>query len=326
MSSARRRVNLSEADKRRFLPYCHLPHTGRSGVSVALASVTLLPLRVLVILCCCVVAWLVAIATHDARVRFVCSRWLSRAIRTAFGFPRLTVRGAEHLRRDGVTVVCNHVSIIDIFILHELYAPAFVAKAGVKAIPFIGTIAAALGGIFVDRDVRRDDTKTTPSAAELISWRQTQHPFPTPDVAPLVVFAEGTTSNGCQVGLFHTGAFRSGCPVQPVCLDYRAGSDAFSPAFESIPTLAFLFSLLTQWRSSVTVTILPVRQPSASEIADPTLHAHAVQQAIASALQVPTTKTSLQDKLDLHAHIRASHFAWQNAYAVCSPFTESRAE
>jgi 1-acyl-sn-glycerol-3-phosphate acyltransferase len=311
---------LSESDKTRFRPYCHLPHTGRSPLRIALAAVTLLPVRVLVLLICFAVSWPLAVVLRDVRVRFACSKVLSRIILIAFGFWTVDVVGLQNLRLDGVTVVSNHVSIADIFILHELYAPAFVAKAGVTKIPFVGAIAAAFGGIFVNRDVERHSIKTTPSAAELINRRQREHPFPSRDVAPLVVFAEGTTSNGHQVGSFHTGAFRSGCPVQPVCVDYRR--NAFSPAFESIPTPAFLFFLLTQWSSCLTITILPVRYPSASEIGDPTLHANAVQHVIARALQVPATKTSLQDKMDLHAHIVAKHFGWQEAYEICKPEEE----
>ncbi len=309
---------LSEADKRRFAPFCHRPDRESTPLRLfgtAVASVTLLPLRVIALLVAFALSWLVVSVTSNSRVRFACSVVLSRAIRVALGFWTVELRGREHLVRDGITVVSNHVSIVEIFVLHELFAPAFVAKAGVRRIPFVGTIVARLGGIFVERDVARQDTKSTPSAAELISRRQSLHPFPSADVSALAVFSEGTTSNGEFVLKFHTGAFRVGAPVLPVAFDFSRNR-WFSPAFETIPLHVFLFRLLTQWRSFLTVTILPVRVPSAAEIADPALHARSVQHLIARHLGVPAVESSLSDKLELHSRILSGEFAWQDVHGL----------
>lgn len=47
---------------------------------------------------------------------------------------------------------------------------------------------------------------------------------------PLLLFPEGTTSNGSCLLRFKTGVFASGVPVHPVTVTYGVGR--FSPAFE----------------------------------------------------------------------------------------------
>jgi hypothetical protein len=53
---------------------------------------------------------------------------------------------------NGITIVANHVSIGDIFCMSANFAAAFVAKEGVRKVPFIGYIAETIGTIFVKRE------------------------------------------------------------------------------------------------------------------------------------------------------------------------------
>jgi len=76
---------------------------------------------------------------------------------------------------------------------------------------------------------------------------------------PLIVFAEGTTTNGCGMLRFRTGAFVAGCRVQPVVLEYP--HTHFSPSFESVSFLPHVLAFLCQFHTPCSVTFLPPRDP-----------------------------------------------------------------
>ena len=120
----------------------------------------------------------------------------------------------------GTTILSNHVSWLDILV-HMAYStcPAFVAKASVRSAPLVGSIADALGCIFVERE-RSSADKATGGSSALIRERMLQNaavecgtPSPT-----LLLFPEGTTSNGSFLLSFHRSAFLAGEPLRLVVL------------------------------------------------------------------------------------------------------------
>ena len=99
-------------------------------------------------------------------LRFALARGARLAL-FALGVLRVEVRGKEHIpRQTGVTVVANHVSIMDALYLASVFAPAFVVKAEVRCWPLVGFLATALESIFVDR------TTAQGSATEKLLARQ----------------------------------------------------------------------------------------------------------------------------------------------------------
>lgn len=129
-----------------------------------------------------------------------------------------------------------------------------------------------------------------------------------PGAAPLVVFPEGTTSNGHFLTHFHTGAFRSGEPVQPLIIKYDG--ENFYPSFDSIPHVYFMFRLMTQLYLPVTLTFLPVYYPSDEEKRNPALYAHNVRQLMAREGKFKLSDATLSDKLRLHDLIRKGVYKW----------------
>ena len=55
-----------------------------------------------------------------------------------------------------VLIVCNHVTWLDILVLHACAHARFVAKSEVHHWPLIGPMAAAAGTLFIERASRRD--------------------------------------------------------------------------------------------------------------------------------------------------------------------------
>ena len=110
--------------------------------------------------------------------------------------------------------VSNHVSWIDIPILSAIVPLSFVAKREVGGWTLFGTLARLQRTVFVDRDRGR----STPGALDEIRSRLEQGDS-------LVLFPEGTSSNGFRVLNFKSALFaiaeETGVAVQPVTLAYR---------------------------------------------------------------------------------------------------------
>jgi 1-acyl-sn-glycerol-3-phosphate acyltransferase len=133
-----------------------------------------------------------------------------------FGF-RLHVIGAP-LRDQGVLLLANHTSWIDILVLSAVMPLSFIAKAEVGRWPFFGTLARLQRTLFVERQRR----SKTGMARDEIRERLLQGDA-------LVLFAEGTSNDGNFVLPFKSALMGAAeatleggrrVPVQPVSLAY----------------------------------------------------------------------------------------------------------
>ena len=120
--------------------------------------------------------------------------------------------------RGPLLLVSNHISWLDIYVIYAVCHCCFVAKADVQRWPLVGTLATAVGSLFIERGSRRDTLRVVHHMAERLRCA---------DV--LAVFPEGTSSDGARVLPFHANlvqaAIAANVPVQPVALRY---SDAVS--------------------------------------------------------------------------------------------------
>jgi lyso-ornithine lipid O-acyltransferase len=90
-------------------------------------------------------------------------------------------------------VVCNHLSYLDILILSAAMPCFFVAKMEIGGWPIFGKAARNVGTIFLDRSSMSSAT----SVAEQMTER-----FKLP--IPVLLFPEGTSTDGSQVLRFHS--------------------------------------------------------------------------------------------------------------------------
>lgn len=95
-----------------------------------------------------------------------------------------------------VLLVCNHTSWLDIPVLSALAPVSFVAKLEVGGWPFVSALARLQRSVFVDRTRRQ----ATGDAAAEIMTRLKQGDT-------IVLFAEGTSSDGNRVLPFKTSLF-----------------------------------------------------------------------------------------------------------------------
>ena len=137
-------------------------------------------------------------------------RWWSRGLLRLFGF---RVRRIGTPLTEGVLYVANHISWLDIELMHSQRAMGFVAKSEIAGWPLVGWMAQRSGTIFH----RRGNTDSLTSVMNEVTERLRRGDG-------VGVFPEGGTGRGGSVRTFHARIFQTaldaGVPVQPVALLY----------------------------------------------------------------------------------------------------------
>jgi len=136
--------------------------------------------------------------------------WWSGTIVRLFGF---------RIRRFGtplpgaVMYVANHISWLDIELLHSQRAISFVAKSEIARWPLVGWLATRAGTIYH----QRGSTHSMSAVMDRVVQRLREG-------RPVGIFPEGGTGRGDDVGTFHARIFQAALdadvPVQPVALRY----------------------------------------------------------------------------------------------------------
>jgi len=112
-------------------------------------------------------------------------------------------------------VVSNHLSYLDILILSAAMPCFFVAKVEVGGWPFFGKAARSGGTIFVDR--------TSLASATSVAEQMTER-LKLPIPVPVLLFPEGTSTDGSQLLRFHSRlidpATSIGAPITTACVRY----------------------------------------------------------------------------------------------------------
>lgn len=152
-----------------------------------------------IIACLCECLALVALGKLGPQRRAqVFGKWAIRTMRGLGIQWRVVGRPPEH----GL-IVSNHLSYLDILVFGAAGFPAFVAKQEVRSWPVVGLVASLCGTIFIDR-TRRSATHAVRSQMES-ALAEGQR---------LVLFPEGTSSDGSKILPFHSSLFESAVAAQ----------------------------------------------------------------------------------------------------------------
>lgn len=200
------------------------------------------PLRWLAVVLLVLMAGLSTFVCDKDRVA-ACTRFVARGLLLSLG---VTVKyvGRRAAVTEAACLVSNHVSALDMLAL-AAEGGAFVGKSAARDIPCIGRVCECIGCIFV----ARDSVESRSAAKQAIVERLKKS-----GESQLVIFPEGTTTNGRGLLQFRRGAFEACVPVQPVRIEYSN--------LECSMTLlgtVDLISYLSAWpRSEMTLHYLPV--------------------------------------------------------------------
>jgi 1-acyl-sn-glycerol-3-phosphate acyltransferase len=136
----------------------------------------------------------------------------------------------------GAFLVANHISWLDVFALNATRPSCFVAKSEVNGWPLIGMLCRRTRTIFIERDVRRDTVRINRQVGGMLGEGEW-----------VVLFPEGTSTDGTQVRHFHASLFQSAidceATIQPVALRYHDGTGKHCSDAAFIGDMNFLESL-----------------------------------------------------------------------------------
>jgi 1-acyl-sn-glycerol-3-phosphate acyltransferase len=112
-----------------------------------------------------------------------------------------------------VLIAANHISWLDIPVLHSACAMGFVAKAEIESWPIFNFIASTGGTIFH----QRGNQDSAAGVSSLMAQRLERG-------RAVTIFPEGGIKPDSSIRVFHARMFRAavdvGCPVQPVMIRY----------------------------------------------------------------------------------------------------------
>jgi 1-acyl-sn-glycerol-3-phosphate acyltransferase len=137
-------------------------------------------------------------------------------------------------------IVSNHISWLDILIIHAARHCRFVSKSDIRDWPLVGALATGAGTLYIERASRKDALRMVKDMAQAMQ-----------DGDVVAVFPEGTTSDGRDLLPFHANLIQSAiqaqAPVQPMSLqfvDAESGEPSFAPCYIGDDTL-----LGSMWRT-----------------------------------------------------------------------------
>jgi 1-acyl-sn-glycerol-3-phosphate acyltransferase len=190
--------------------------------------ILLLPLTLL----CLVPLWS-GLRVDGERLEHRAIRAWSAGLMRLFGF-RLRAFGTP--LPDPVMFVANHVSWVDIEMLHSQRMMGFVAKREIRGWPVVGWLAARGETIFHQRGSQESLGGVMHAMLERLQQGRA-----------VGVFPEGRTRDGHAVGAFHARIFQpaveAGVPVQPVALRYGERGEA-QPVVAFGPTENFMVNFI----------------------------------------------------------------------------------
>ncbi|KAK0582567.1 hypothetical protein LWI29_027142 [Acer saccharum] len=227
------------------------------------------------------------------------TRFCSRCILFSFGYHWIRRKGKPAPREIAPIVVSNHISYIEpIFYFYEL-SPTIVASESHDSLPFVGTIIRAMQVIYVNRFSQ----SSRKNAVSEIKRKAACNRFPR-----VLLFPEGTTTNGRFIISFQLGAFIPGYPIQPVVVRYPHVH--FDQSWGNISLAKLMFRMFTQFHNFMEVEYLPVVFPSNNQKENALHFAEKTSHALASALNVVQTSHSYGDVM---LYMRASQLKQEKA-------------
>jgi 1-acyl-sn-glycerol-3-phosphate acyltransferase len=139
---------------------------------------------------------------------------------------KLVVHGKPPLTGP-VLLASNHISWVDIVVLHATRHCRFVSKDEVGRWPLVSTLANAADTLYITRESRRDAMRVVHQMAQCLR-----------DGHVLAIFPEGTTGDGSSLLPFHANllqaAISANAPIQPVSLQFADGltrAISFAPCY-----------------------------------------------------------------------------------------------
>lgn len=284
-------------------PFVHrLKLSVMDKIQIALMTLTVFPIRVFMMLVCLLLMWIIALMamfgqsniqnkpmTGWRRKLAVVFKALLRGVLFSCSYHTIHVIHSDKLStKTRIVVAAPHTTFFDAVVMSACEeCPTGVSRIENGGLPFLGKILQFLQPVFVSREDPNSRQKTI---TELKRRATSDENWP-----EIVIFPEGTCSNGRCLMSFKLGAFLPGQPIQPVCIRHYNRMNTTFWTWDGPGAYTVMWLTLCQFSSTAVIEVLPIYTPNAQEIDDPKLFAANVRNTVAKHLQVPVTDHSFED-------------------------------
>ncbi|KAK1152010.1 lysophospholipid acyltransferase LPCAT4 [Acipenser oxyrinchus oxyrinchus] len=287
-------------------PFVHeLTLTNRQKVKVALLGTVLFPVRMLLTVLVFLILWPISrlrflgLSKEQVSQPITGWRWwflqalawtLCRVLFFVMGFMKVKVRGRMAPPTEApILVVAPHSSFLDSIVMVPCGLVTVMSRAENLNIPIVGDLLRFNQAIIVSRQ----DPESRRSCVEELKKRVSA----SGQWSQILIFPEGTTTNGTALIKFKAGAFIVGVPVQPVIIRYPNKLDTIRWTWKGINIVQVLWYTLSQFYTSAEIEFLPVYTPTQEEKDNPTLFASNVQKTMARVLGVHATEFEFEGRV-----------------------------
>jgi 1-acyl-sn-glycerol-3-phosphate acyltransferase len=170
----------------------------------------------------------------------------------------IEVRVKGHPAPGPVLMAANHISWLDILVMHAACHCRFVAKSEIQGWPLVGVLTTGGGSLYIERSSNRDAMRLVHQMAAALQQGQV-----------LAVFPEGGTGDGVTLRPFHANllqaAISAGAPIQPIALqflDAQTQQTSLAPCYRDTDTL-----VSSLWRTLCAPPLLAQVRYGESQIA-----------------------------------------------------------
>ncbi|KRH79417.1 MAG: 1-acyl-sn-glycerol-3-phosphate acyltransferase [Ferrovum sp. 34-44-207] len=148
-----------------------------------------------------------------------------------------TIGELPDFKKQTYILTSNHISWVDIFVIHSLHPVRFVSKSEVRHWPVFGWLADKSGTLFLQRQNRR---ATQAIGNDMV--------YALREGDSLGLFPESTTSNGQQILPFKSSmlqpAVSEKTPFLPIAIRYYLSNGKINPYIPFVGDMNFVSSLL----------------------------------------------------------------------------------
>jgi 1-acyl-sn-glycerol-3-phosphate acyltransferase len=219
-----------------------MPHESRGRTTPAQVRTLRLVRLVWHLLKGCAISALVFPFIDRATQLRIIKRW-SRGVLNILHV-RVHVEGTPPTGSTPTVLVSNHVSWLDIWLIHSVSPVRFVAKSDIRRWPLVGWLVTKAGTIFIEREKRHDTARTNRRIIDTLTMGER-----------VGIFPEGTTTDGSELKPFHASLFQpalgAGARIAAVALRYPApgGGPNLDAAYSGDRSLLESLRLILRHRS-----------------------------------------------------------------------------
>jgi 1-acyl-sn-glycerol-3-phosphate acyltransferase len=174
------------------------------------------------------VRWVFPTLSDDQQARAV-EAWARRML----AIIGIEVRVKGHPAQGPVLMAANHISWLDILVMHAACHCRFVAKSEIRRWPLVGALTTGGGSLYIERGSRNDAMRVVHQMAQALMKGQV-----------LAAFPEGRTGDGITLLPFHANllqaAISAEAPIQPIALqfiDAQTNEISLAPCYRDDDTL-----------------------------------------------------------------------------------------